>query len=504
MLLCSFAATVSAQDGDAELGRRLYETGMLADGSPLSAERLGRMSSDGDILACAQCHRRSGMGSQEGEIVVPPITGKHLYSRPRPRRLARHRYPARPVRADRREAYDNTLLARAIREGVDASAQPLNNLMPRYRIGEPDMRNLLAYLHRLSSTTPPGVTPGHLRLATILTPDAEADRRRVVAETIRAWASKDKLSHLDIDVDIWSLEGNPSTWAAQLEQAYAAQPVFAVISGAGSTQWNPVAAFCESYALPCIFPIVDAAPLEPAGHFSFYLDGGIGMEALLLGRVLSQHPDSSTLIQIVEDEAGARAAHSLCKHAGSDICDIRVWNDRQPVVMSEPDKGRVIAWLRPVSLHKFFTQARASPELLVLSARLASPDAIDVPASLRRVTRWISTRVAPGHEAALNKIWLEPRLAQFGLPRDHDRVRAELNVALHYFSDALARMRGQWQREYLLELLEDGHYTRPVGNIFVSLSLASGQRVVAKSAQLLGFLPPDFAEIGPVSGKLQP
>ena len=61
-------------------GRRLYLEGLRADGSPLEGWRPGGERLRGRDMACVQCHRRSGMGTVEGVVVVPPITGPVLFA----------------------------------------------------------------------------------------------------------------------------------------------------------------------------------------------------------------------------------------------------------------------------------------------------------------------------------------------------------------------------------------------------------------------------------------
>ena len=67
------------QLGDVELGKQIYEKGILSDGSPLQATTEGGGKLEGAIVSCAQCHRKSGFGSFEGNIYVPPITSDVLF-----------------------------------------------------------------------------------------------------------------------------------------------------------------------------------------------------------------------------------------------------------------------------------------------------------------------------------------------------------------------------------------------------------------------------------------
>jgi cytochrome c553 len=68
----------AANNKQVEIGRRIYMEGMLPSGKPLQGKRANSVQVEGAAAACETCHRRSGMGSLEGNIVVPPITGRIL------------------------------------------------------------------------------------------------------------------------------------------------------------------------------------------------------------------------------------------------------------------------------------------------------------------------------------------------------------------------------------------------------------------------------------------
>ena len=162
------AAGGSSASGDprVEAGRRLYEQGILPDGAPLRALRPEGFVLEGAHAACITCHRKSGMGSVEGSIdstvLVPPVAGPVLFV---PARF--HGTYLNPVhhwvpndawaRALTRAAYDETSLARALREGLDPDGKRLIAPMPRYDLDAPAVSALAAYLRTLSARPAPGV-----------------------------------------------------------------------------------------------------------------------------------------------------------------------------------------------------------------------------------------------------------------------------------------------------------------------------------------------------------
>ena len=64
-----------------------------------------------------------------------------------------------------RPAYDLALLARALRDGVDAAGRPFDPIMPRYDLSDEDVLNLDAFLRTLSTDISPGVAEKEIHLA---------------------------------------------------------------------------------------------------------------------------------------------------------------------------------------------------------------------------------------------------------------------------------------------------------------------------------------------------
>ena len=56
-------------------GELVYRQGVLPSGRSLRGEREAGGGVDGANAACATCHRRSGLGSWEGQTVIPPLAG---------------------------------------------------------------------------------------------------------------------------------------------------------------------------------------------------------------------------------------------------------------------------------------------------------------------------------------------------------------------------------------------------------------------------------------------
>lgn len=280
--------------GDAERGRELYE-GRAAlpavEGAPLAA-------------GCVACHRPSGMGNFEGGVAVPPIAGPMLF-RPLDRDAGHYFKASDSWRV--RPAYDQASLGTLLRSGRTPDGHVLPATMPRYVLGERELDDLTAYLRTLSSSPPAGLDDGTVRIATISTPDADPSRRDAMLATLehfvaqkngqsrheahrstQATRTREMVMYRKFRVwrlEHWALQGDASTWSAQLDGWQARQPVYAVVAGIGGAQWAPVDAFCERHRLPCLLPLVDVGAEAP-NFYNLHYHAGVDADARLAAQTL--------------------------------------------------------------------------------------------------------------------------------------------------------------------------------------------------------------------------
>jgi len=314
-------------------GARLYRQGILPGGDELRAERAGGATLRAAAAACVNCHRRSGLGTTEGQIIIPPVTGKYLF-RSAAKNVRDLTLPHVAGYRTQRSPYDDATLARAIREGLDSDGRALNYLMPRFRIDDTAMAALIAYLRELTSAPVPGVSDDTLHFATIITPDADPLARRGMLDVLeRFFADKNEFLRGGArtiqsntraityrvtrrwQLHVWDLSGPPADWERQLRAKLQAEPVYAVISGLGGKTWEPVHRFCEASALPCLFPNVNLPVDAEQDFYPVYFSKGVLLEAELIahdlqGRAAALRP--ARVIQVYRaDDIGAAAARTL-------------------------------------------------------------------------------------------------------------------------------------------------------------------------------------------------
>lgn len=520
---CAGAVPARASAGGAPPGaararaERLYRDGVQGDGSAPAAIVLGDVETSGAQVSCAACHGRSGMGSVEGDAIVPPITASALAS---PRAGTRPRPP-----------YDREGLARAIREGVDAGGNALSPLMPRYALSDEDLAALLDYLEQLSTGSAPGVEEEAIHLATVVTPDAPAEVRRATLEVLHAYvaaqnaaAAKLRASHRrslrgsvgrqehlgDWVLHVWELRGPPRGWRDQLERLQRARPVFAAVSGAGGREWGPVHRFCEAHAMPCLFPNVDAPPAAGADWYSFYFSRGAGLEADAIAAHLTRSAARPRVLQVYRAggpgvdaarqlggalaAAGAPAPAALTLRAGDRASAAAVAARARRV-----HADAIVLWLPAADLARLRAGTpwaqRTYASSTLLGGELSAAAGLAVrDAFLAHPFSLPAERTDRARAAAL---WMESRGLAAPATALEARIRDQTFFALGLLSAGMMHLTKErrFHRDFLVEVLDHTAGRPGAASDYPQLSFGPGQRYAAKGCYLIPLAAPaDGAE----------
>ncbi len=511
-----------------ELGARLYLRGLDAEGALVHATIQDGAPLSGPRLGCVSCHRASGFGSSEGGYYSPPINGPTLFS---PRQLDRarflanrfeqaqpQRYRIRLSQPHMRPAFTQETLARALRSGIDAAGQPLDPAMPRYNLKDTDIVNLTAYLRNLSSQIDVGVTQEEVHFATIVSQDAPAQQRAAMISTIEAYfewfnkvargersragfspyhRSESIGSSREWRLHIWEVSGPPESWPEQLEQLYAAQPVFAVVSGLVAGPFQPAAEFCEKKNLPVLFPNTElpATALATPGHV-FYFSRGVELEAQGFAAYLARVAEPPhNILQIigpgpvasVAAAAFSRGIMTRLPSATVRQVDMRGEGlDGTPFDAATTAADVILIWpgrASAASLGSLLEQAPKTATILLPS------DALEfvktrVPADTVRRVKLAYPYEMPGATHPLSyrvRAWMRTR----GLEIDEPRLQFQTYFALSLLDAAMGRLLSDFYREYLIETVEheaDGDLNP---GVFPSLSLGPGQRFASKGVRIV-------------------
>jgi hypothetical protein len=558
LILCGASAvpTQQSESGEcraevgqskSEAGECIFREGRLASGEPLRGERAGAPSLQGQPAACVQCHRRSGLGMVEGTIVIPPISGQFLFrpgqriSRDSPMHEgASHLLPTPPDRL----AYDDTTLARAIRDGVGPDGRALNYLMPRYDLDDASMGALIGYLRDLSPRRVPGVSDPTLHFATIVTSDADPvardgmlnvleqyfaeknghyigenaspllqDGRPVALRTQRRW-----------QLHVWRLTGVPESWEAQLDQHLRAEPVFAVISGLAGSTWEPVHHFCERQALPCLLPNVELPVVEPDEFYSVYFSQGVLLEAQLVAARLGPSPSAplpqagegrssaagGRIVQVFrQDDIGAAAAARLHAALGgtAEFADLPLARGDGPHKLAQAvehaKKGdTLVLWLRAPDLAAL-PEPAAGTSTAYVSGLMGGLEHVPLSPAWRSIARMTYPYELP----QARSLRLNYPLGWFHLrkiPVVDERVQVDTYVACSVLLETLASMLDEFVRDFLVERVEVMLDARLINGYYTRLGLAPGQRFASKGGYLVRFGGPAGVQMAADGGWIVP
>jgi cytochrome c553 len=522
LLLAVFISFVSnssyANDliDDDYAGQRIYREGLLPSGKPLRGVVLNGVVLNGADAACVRCHRRSGLGSSEGQNTVRPIAGRLLFEpQPAPDSL-------RPVpsygNAGARPVYGRAALARALREGVDPAGHAINGLMPRYDLSDDEAAQLSAYLEQLEPDSAPGVTGTEIHFATIVAPGVSGTQEQAMLAVLQAFFS-------DMNADTrhekrrrvigseqmyrvfrnwklhtWKLDGPPETWKAQMEEHYRRQPVFALLSGISTGAWQPVHEFCERREIPCLFPNVDIPAVPENGYASFYFSRGAALEAEVVAKHLAGTGQGGAIVQVFRDDAGGRALaeylRAAARQRGLGAVIDRKLAAGQPVpeifwteMLDADHPATLVLWLSDADIGGLFARRDVPPALhgIYLSASLAAQ-----PGNITQAEGWMEKIrvVSPleleerrARHLARMKVWLLAR----NVPLLDERIQANTFFTVTLAGDALAHMVGNYSRDYFIERIEHMTEQSLFPSVYPRLSLGPGQRFASKGGYVTGF-----------------
>jgi len=502
-------ATAPSAEQRVEIGKRLYREGILSTGQTITGVVQGDIRLSGEQVVCAYCHRRSGMGSMEGQEVVPPVTGDILYN---PLRLATSKPPLAPLQ---REAYTDEMLKRAIRDGIDVAGKPFSPLMPRYALSDEELESLLAYLKTLSTEPAPGVDERDIHFATVVADSADpaacealldlmgaffeqknAETRHESVRAERAPWHKERIfgPYRKWVLHVWELTGPPDSWAEQLATQYREQPVFAVLSGVVPGSWQPIHDFCEGYQVPCLFPTTDLPVIDERDFYTVYLSKGMTVE----GEGIAHHLAAEGLLakpvlQVYRTgdpggETGAAGLRDALQGRGGSVTDLPLGAgdfSKETFWLSLVEQGNgavVVLWLSKSGLDGFWEAFNGGlgPQRVYLSTTLFGSNVKDVPAGAAERVYFVHPQEMPDKMDRLlqrSTGWL--RVKGIYAP-DQKRVQANAYLALKMAGGSLKGLHGYFSREYFLEGIEHMVDIAPYTSVYPRISLAPGQRFVAK------------------------
>lgn len=525
------AQTGGAAESPVTAGESIYLRGVLGSGAPLEGIRQGGLGARGAQVACVNCHQRSGLGTFEGynlDITIPPITGLYLFHA----RGATSNEAILPYvewMHGNRDPYTDATLARAIREGADSQGRPMHPLMPRFKLGDADMASLIGYLKQLGSRPAPGVTDSLLHFATVITPDTDPVRRRAMLEVMDKYFADKNLfpignsrnmrtsgkteyaksmfmSHRLWRLHVWELTGAASTWRAQLEQHLAEQPVLAVVSGLGGSNWAPVQQFCEQQQMPCLFPNVDVPVDDSRDFYSLYFSRAVLLEAQLIAKAIAAPAAGRPAVTVQQiyragdsgEEAAATLASELKPH-GIGVRNRVLTAGAPGHGVAEALRGVfktdvLVLWLRPDDLAAL-GDASAAPASVFVSGLMGGLEHAPLPPAWRSRARMAYPYDLPENRSLRMRYplwWFSIR----HIPVVDEELQANTYLACGLLAETLSHMADNFAQPLIVELLQTSIENRLINTgYYPRLGLGWNQHFASKGGYIVHFAPPEGSRL---------
>jgi hypothetical protein len=526
----AIAPQMANAGGDAELGRRLYWDGIGADGQPIKGKTQGDVDVSGAQFSCVNCHRPSGFGTSEGGNYVPPIIGPVLFEKrtANRNRMFKELYQevqppgfwARVRQPRIRPAYNEALLGRALRKGNDAAGRPFDPIMPRYDLTDEDVSNLAAFLKDLSAKIDPGVGEKDIHLATVIGPDADPAEVTAMMDTLNLfviWMNKDTEGDTHNPtfspryrsefipayrywrLHVWQLEGDPSTWREQLEAYYKEQPVYATVSGLVNGPWDEIGKFCDDTRLPCVLPNTELpSPGENRYGYSIYFNRGLALEAEALVMHLGDADTAPARIVQLHGTGprGTRPANALIEAAGYQLDGTEIetvsydgTDGLSTALVKYGDAEMLVIWPDdPAAAMAVLAKADPTAAQIYLPSSTKDAAVAALPADLMARTRiiWPYDKPDSYHPRKYRiRAWMHSRR----LNVTHPRLQLQTYYALTMMQYGLLHSITDFQRDYLMEIIEHEAENELNPGTHPELGLGPGQRFASKGAFIAELAP---------------
>lgn len=513
--LCATASTQTPAADDVsekeleqiEQGRLIYQQGKLPSGATIKALIHGDIELPAEQAICTSCHRRSGLGSSEGQEVVPPITGDILYA---PLRLPASKPPLPPLL---RPAYTDATLKLAITDGVDANGKLMSAFMPRYPLTDAQLDSVLLYLKSLDTDSAPGVGETNIHFATVIADTVAPEQRKALLDVLQTFIEQKNTEtryetkraeqtpwHKDWlfkpyrkwILHVWDLSGPADQWPEQMAEHYRQQPVFAILSGIAPGSWQPIHNFCESSRIPCLFPMTSLPVVNEQDFYSVYLNRGMMLE----GEAIIQHLFDDGLLdgpvfQVYrlndpEGQAAAQALQGAMLRRGGSVTNITLpdnGGDLSSQLSRVGEDAVVVLWLPESDLAPMWRAGNAPAGRTYLSSTLYG-DPATVPEAVWPALYWVHPSELPAglpRLLARSTGWLRAKRIYSSQEQE---AQADAFFTLKIAAGALRAVGTYFNRDFFLESLEHMVDNATYTSVYPRISLAPDQRFVAKGVYI--------------------
>jgi ABC-type branched-subunit amino acid transport system substrate-binding protein len=233
----------------------------------------------GSTFPCGNCHGIAGLGGKEGGLQPPPIAWD-LLNLPRTSTFS----------GQIRPGYDEGALKRAIAKGIDSRGAALHQAMPRYKMSDQQMSDLIAYLKVIGSAADndPGITTAVIKVGSALPltgalASLGEDLRAMLAAVFAEQNERGGIFGRRIELVVEDSRGEAEETATATTRLLEAHHVFALISSFTSAGSSATDELIKRAEVPLIGPVTLSPPLPgPSNPFIYYLLPDLTVQARVL------------------------------------------------------------------------------------------------------------------------------------------------------------------------------------------------------------------------------
>ena len=466
MPVASAPAAADPLTPEQQRGKQIYLNGSTSSGRAVTALiDKEAIEVPGAAAPCASCHGDDGLGRPEGGIVPPNITWGHLT------KTYGHHHP----NGRKHPAFTEKTLAVAIIEGLDPAGNKLEAAMPRYSMAEPDIADLVAYLKRLDTDRPPGVTEDTITVGTLLPlqgPLAEIGQamRAVMTACFEEVNAHGGIYNRKLKLEVSEYAEVPGDAAAtNFRRLIDGRHVFALVSAFSVGAEKELAAFMESVAVPLVGPFT-LLPQDDSGlnRFTFYLFSGVEDQArVLLDFAAQKLPLSNPRVAVVYPGAGPflgvvdAITAQVKKHQWSPVERLGYFHDQfDPARLVRELRGRDIevvfflgsggelrAWMEEAK------NQRWTPYVL-LSGPLAGKDIFDLPPDFAKDKIFLAYPTLPSDQTRAGVTEFKALQEKYQLSGRHLAAQISAFSAAKILIEGLKLVGKDLSREKLVGALE--------------------------------------------------
>jgi hypothetical protein len=490
LAIISVIALLSTTSVAANEGQSIYLAGRDANGTTIKAV-LNDLESDA-ALACANCHRESGLGTSESGITVPPVSWRFLGVDQPVDKQSRF-YSLQ----NRRPAYSTELVHRLLTTGITSRGEQANPLMPRYDVTEQQTGHLIEYLKTLFPADDPGVDGETIKIATVIDTRLAHDEQQQHVEFIQGLfemknagtrgESKRKIfssiyqepqqqAYRKWELVVWKLPLETGLWQQELNRYYLDQPVFVVLAPLVKDNYSSMQTFCTTRKVPCLFP--HRAGDFKGDYYNFvYRDSKKQKRDYLASKLRTEKndllflDDSGEIGNVRAGQTDIPGVNDTMLRALTDQFDEICANDATLVLAVDKAAAHGLHQL------KCPTEQRIKIKL-VGETSMGYRDIVEILEKYPNPQICWVTDYRRVLKRNLREIRVRLMAKKFGISPTSNESLAKDLFAFGLLTDSMHQLAGNFSRSYLLEIIEHMLNSYPNYTYFSTVSGAPNQRAI--------------------------